>query len=152
MRRLEDELKTNKFQNDVQKAHLNILFTACFLRARINERLKPFKITPEQYNVLRIIRGQYPMGIRVKDISDRMLDRNSNVTRIIDRLEHKKILLRMSGTRDRREKSVALTQDGLDLLLAIDKDWEKNSPHHCIGLTTEDAHRLNELLDSVRNF
>ena len=117
--KLEDEIKTSKFQNEVHKAHLNILVSAAWLRARIITSLKPFGLTSEQYNVLRILRGQSPQGIRVKDITRRMLERNSNTTRIIDRLESKGLARRLASERDRRERAVVLTDEGTEMLSAM---------------------------------
>lgn len=147
--KLEDEIKTNKFQGEVHKAHLNILVSAAWLRTRIIASLKPFGLTAEQYNVLRILRGQTPQGIRVKDITRRMLERNSNTTRIIDRLEAKGLVQRLASERDRRERAIILTKEGFEMLSDIDKHWEKHSPHHSV-LEEEEARILNELLDKMR--
>ncbi|MCC6414001.1 MAG: MarR family transcriptional regulator [Saprospiraceae bacterium] len=147
--KLEDEIKTNKFQGEVHKAHLNILVSAAWLRTRIIASLKPFGLTSEQYNVLRILRGQTPQGIRVKDITRRMLERNSNTTRIIDRLENKGLVQRLASERDRRERAIILTGEGLKMLSDIDQYWEKHSPHQSVLDETE-ARILNELLDKMR--
>lgn len=147
--KLEDEIKTNKFQGEIHKAHLNILVSAAWLRTRIIASLKPFGLTSEQYNVLRILRGQTPQGIRVKDINCRMLERNSNTTRIIDRLEAKGLVQRLASERDRRERAIILTEEGYRMLSTIDQHWEKHSPHQSV-LGEEDARILNELLDKMR--
>ena len=148
--KLEDEIKTTKFQNEVHKAHLNILFTAGWLHAKINKYLKESGLTPEQYNVLRIVRGQSPKSVCAKDISNRMLDRNSNTTRIIDRLELKGLLQRIASERDRREKSIQLTPKGAEMLAALDATWEKNSPHTNSNLSEAEAQTINQLLDKLR--
>jgi DNA-binding MarR family transcriptional regulator len=147
--KLEDEIKTTKFQGEIHKAHLNILVSAAWLRTRIIASLKPFGLTSEQYNVLRILRGQTPQGIRVKDITRRMLERNSNTTRIIDRLEAKELVQRLASDRDRRERAIILTEEGFKMLSAIDEYWEKHSPHQSV-LCEEEARILNELLDKMR--
>lgn len=147
--KLEDEIKTNKFQGEVHKAHLNILVSAAWLRTRIIASLKPFGLTSEQYNVLRILRGQTPQGIRVKDITRRMMERNSNTTRIIDRLEGKGLVQRLASERDRRERAIILTEEGFRMLSAIDQHWEKHSPHQSV-LCEKEARILNELLDKMR--
>ena len=147
--RIEEEIKTSKFQNEIQKAHLNIIFSAGWIRTRINTSLKPFSLTMEQFNVLRIVRGHHPEGIRVKDITHRMLDRSSNTTRIIDRLVEKRLLLRLSSDRDGRERAIILTANGYDLLLEIETYWESNSPHTAV-LSTQEGALLNELLDKLR--
>ncbi len=147
--KLEDEIKTTKFQGEIHKAHLNILVSAAWLRTRIIASLKPFGLTSEQYNVLRILRGQSNSGIRVKDITHRMLERNSNTTRIIDRLEAKGLAQRLESERDRRERTIVLTDEGFAMLEEIDKHWEKHSPHQSV-LVDAEAKLLNELLDKMR--
>lgn len=148
--RLEEEIRTSKFQNEIHKAHINIIFSAGWLRGRINASLKPFGLTQEQFNVMRIVRGAMPEGVRVKDITRRMLERSSNTTRIIDRLELKGLLQRLQSARDRRERAIELTAEGIALLEIIERDWEKNTPHYTT-LTTQEAAQLNELLDKMRS-
>jgi len=147
--KLEDEIKTTKFQGEIHKVHLNILVSAAWLRTRIIVSLKPFGLTSEQYNVLRILRGQSNSGIRVKDITHRMLERNSNTTRIIDRLGAKGLVQRLESNRDRRERTIVLTDEGFAMLGEIDKYWEKHSPHQSV-LVDAEAKLLNELLDKMR--
>ena len=147
--RLEEAIKTTNFQSEVHKAHLNVLFTACWLKARIKERLKPFGLTMEQYNVMRIVRGQSPNSVCVKDITGRMLEPSSNTTRIIDRLEQKDLVLRLASERDKRERSVQLTEKGWDLLAAIDQEWEYKTPHNS-SMQHDEAKELNELLEKLR--
>lgn len=148
--RFEEEIKTTKFQSEIQKAHLHILFTAGWVRSRIGTALKPFGITAEQYNVMRILRGQPIQGVRVMDISDRMLERNSNTTRLIDRLGDKGLVQRLTADHDRRERTIMLTPTGLELLAKIDKEWISDSPHSS-PLTEDEAQLLNSLLDRLRD-
>lgn len=147
--RIEDELKTSNFHSEIQKAHLNVIFSAGWVRTKITLALKPFGVTFEQFNVLRIVHGQHPEGIRVKDITNRMLDRSSNTTRIIDRLIEKNMLVRQSSDRDGRERTIVLTDKGLNLVNEIDQEWQASTPHSSsINLT--DASLLNNLLDQLR--
>lgn len=147
--RLEDEIKATQFQSEVHKAHLNILFTASWLRNRVAATIKPFDLSPEQFNVLRIVRGQKKQGIRAKDISLRMLERNSNTTRIIDRLEGKGLLQRLPSERDRRERLIVLTDEGYALLTEIDVSWEYDNPHTA-PISEEEAKIVSDLLDKMR--
>jgi DNA-binding MarR family transcriptional regulator len=145
---IEAELKT-KFNHPVQRAHINILFTASWVRARIIESLRPFDLTPEQFNILRILRGQKGKPIRAKDIGDRMMDRSSNTTRIVDKLVSKKLVVRDKSDEDGREKSIFLTEKGFNLLTSIDEAWREKDPHEAC-LTHEEAELLSQLLDRVR--
>jgi DNA-binding MarR family transcriptional regulator len=148
--RIEDELKTNKFQSSTQKAHISVLFTAGWVRNRINQSLRIFDLTSEQYNVLRIVRGQKSGKIRVKDINERMLERSSNTTRLIDRLLEKGLLLREKVQQgDGRERAITLTPEGRTLLEQVDKHWVTNNPHQSL-LNDEEAAILVELLDKLR--
>jgi DNA-binding MarR family transcriptional regulator len=88
--KLEQAIQSNKFKNEMHKASLNILYTAWWLKTQMSKVLKEFGLTHEQYNVLRILKGKYPEQLCVKDISCRMIEKSSNVPRIIDRLVIKK--------------------------------------------------------------
>lgn len=148
--RLEDELKTKGFSNENQKAQINIMFTAGWVRCAILTALKPYGITPEQYNVLRILRGSQPNAVCLKDITCRMVDRNSNTSRIVDKLAAKKWVLREPSAHDRREVQIALTPAGADLLAKIDKQYGADRMMNPSGLTDSEAETLNNLLEKMR--
>lgn len=147
--KIEEEIKTTKFRSKIHKASLNILFTANWLNNKFNELLKKYGILQEQFNVLRILRGSYPKSLCVRDIASRMIHRNSNVPRIVDRLERKKLVTRSNSESDRRETMISLTKEGLDLLSKIDKD-ESFKEENIISLTDTEADILNTILDNMR--
>ncbi|MCS6821566.1 MAG: MarR family transcriptional regulator [Microscillaceae bacterium] len=146
---IEEELHTQKFNSEIQKAHLNILFTASWLKAIFLQRIKVFGISLEQYNVLRILRGALPHGLCVLEIRKRMIDKNSNVTRIIDKLVAKNLVLKQRSETDKREWNVSISTQALELLQKIDQEFEQNPLHQSI-LTQEQAQTLNQLLDLIR--
>jgi DNA-binding MarR family transcriptional regulator len=148
--RLEDELKTKGFSNENQKAQINIMFTAGWIRGAILSSLKSYGITPEQYNVLRILRGSQPDAVCLKDITCRMVDRNSNTSRIVDKLAAKNWVLREPSASDRREVQIALTPAGADLLSNIDKQYGSDRMMNPSGLTDSEAETLNTLLEKMR--
>ncbi|WP_027003554.1 MarR family winged helix-turn-helix transcriptional regulator [Hugenholtzia roseola] len=148
--KIEDELQMSHFKSEMQKAHLNILFTASWLRSRMLPRFKAFGISNEQFNVLRILRGQNPKSLCVRDIKERMIDRNSNTTRIIDKLLEKEYVSKQTSERDKREIEVYISEKGLALLKEIDDDFEKDNPH-LAGLSASEAQLLNALLDKLRD-
>jgi DNA-binding MarR family transcriptional regulator len=148
MKTIENELKTD-FYSSVQKAHLNILFTASVLKNYFSKRLRPFDLSLEQYNVLRIVRGAAANKTCVKQISMRMIERNSNTTRIIDKLVSKNLVFRQKSTQDKREQTINLTPEGISLLNAIDKDFELH-PLHVSCLAHDEAEQLSRLTDSLR--
>jgi DNA-binding MarR family transcriptional regulator len=147
--RLEDELKSKSFPSEVLKATLNVLFTASWLHAKISSHLKQFGLSHEQFNVLRILKGQHPKPVAQKDILHRMIDRSSNLTRILTKLKAKGHVLINRSETDRREYEIELTQAALDLLESIASSQDMN-PKGVIGLTVSEAFHLNALLDKMR--
>jgi len=147
--KLEDELQTNKFANEGQKAIINILFTSHWLRTRINGYLKPFDLTHEQYNVMRILKGKHPENMCVKDIGARLIEKNSNVPRILDRLERKRLIKRQQSKEDRRETITGLTENGLKLLEETNKSINENM-NAMLKIDSKTAGNLNAILETIR--
>lgn len=148
--RIEEEIKQQKkFQNEYEKLAINILFTASWIEAGNIKRLKPFGISPQQYNVLRILRGSYPFPLMLGDISSRMIDKNSNATRLVEKLRVKGLVKRLVNTKNRRQVDISITDAGLDLLAEIDKDSDQwlNSFK---TITNTESETLNLILDKLR--
>ncbi len=147
--KLETAIKSTKFRSEMQKAGLNILYTAWWLKTIMSRELKEYGLTHEQYNVLRILRGSHPNQMCVRDIACRMIEKNSNVPRIIDRLEIKKLVRRSTSQEDKRETMITITQAGITLLevstSGIDRLWDET-----ILLDEAAAANLNRLLEAVR--
>jgi DNA-binding MarR family transcriptional regulator len=148
--RIEDEVKTTNFRHHIQKAHLNIMFTGGWVEQRVHDHLRPFGITVPQYNVLRIVLGQGGKPIKLIDIQERMVDRFSNVTRIVARLAEKDYLTTTESDEDRRVRLAIITPEGTDLLKAIESAWDLDDPHQG-HLTPQEAEQLNRLLDKIRS-
>jgi DNA-binding MarR family transcriptional regulator len=146
---LEKELQTT-FKNPFQKTRLNIHFTHNFLSNNVNEMIKQYGLSASQFNVLRILRGQHPDAACIGLIKERMLDKSSDVSRIVDRLVVKKLVQRNECSLDRRQKDVIISQNGLDLLSKMDV-CEKELDEQLQHLSTEELGTLNVLLDKVRN-
>ena len=147
--RLQDAIKTERFRNTRHMATLNLLYTAYWFKSHNNLLLKDFDLTSEQYNVLRILRGKHPEPMCVKDIGSRMLEKSSNVPRIIDRLVLKKLVKRATSKEDKRETITTVTPEGLRLLESASKAMDKDADR-LIGITEEEASQLNELLEKLR--
>lgn len=147
---LEQEIHQKHFRNEWQKGVVNILFTHSWLSTQIKEFLKPYEITPQQYNVLRILRGQYPQPISTSVIRERMLDKMSDISRMVDRLQQKELIIRTASVTDRRLVDVVISPKGLDLLAELDKH---NVQMDSIlqNLSNEEAKQLNHLLDKIRD-
>jgi len=147
--KLEQAIQSTKFKSEVQKAGLNILYTAWWLKTITSKELKEYGLTHEQYNVLRILKGKYPDQLCVRDIACRMIEKNSNVPRIIDRLEAKKLVKRSTSAADKRETVITITQAGINVLDQVSKLIEKMYEQN-ISMSEEDAATLNGLLEQIR--
>jgi DNA-binding MarR family transcriptional regulator len=149
MRTLEEEIKQSKFANEHIKANINVLFTANWLYNKFSVLLKPYNLTHEQFNVLRILKGSHPKEMCQKDILSRMIAPNSNLTLIIKKLVVKKLIKVSQSAIDKREYQIQITTQGLNLLKEIEKEFSKiNKPLN--GLSTSEAFHLNALLDKLR--
>ncbi|TAF53999.1 MAG: MarR family transcriptional regulator [Sphingobacteriia bacterium] len=148
--KLEQAIQSTKFKSEVHKASLNILYTAWWLKTQMSQELKPFGLTHEQYNVLRILKGKHPEQICVKDIASRMIERSSNVPRIIDRLVTKKLVKRANSMADKRETVISLTAGGLAILEAS-TDVINRVMSQLVQVPESEAKQLNQLLEQWRS-
>lgn len=120
--RLGEEIKQQRpFQSLEQEALLNVLRTADVLMQRLTAVLKPFKLSHSQYSVLRILRGAGPDGLACREISERMISRDPDITRLLDRLEARGLVARTRAEKDRRVVMARITPEGLRLLEALDE-------------------------------
>lgn len=147
--KLEEALQTTNFRDAKHKASLNILYTAWWLKSIMSKELKAFGITLEQYNVMRILKGKYPQTMCVKDIAGRMIEKGTNVPRIIDRLVDKKLVKRGTDVKDKRHTVMQLTASGLDLLDQCTKKMNQVADK-VVALSEKDAEQLNKLLEKMR--
>ncbi len=147
--KLEQAIQSTKFKSEVQKAILNVLYTAWWLKSVGSKELKEFGLTHEQYNVLRILKGKHPDQMCVRDIACRMIEKNSNVPRIIDRLEIKKLVKRSTSLEDKRETVITLTQGGITMLEASTIAMEDKHVSE-ISINESEAIILNTLLEKIR--
>ena len=126
-----------------------MMYTAYWLKSTFSKALKDYGLTEEQFNVMRILKGKYPEQMCVKDIGSRMIERSSNVPRIIDRLVAKKLAERKPSTEDKRETLTQLTDKGIALLEQASTLVGKMQEDF-IDLSEEDAAYINTILDSMR--
>ena len=147
--KIEEEIKQKQFKSEYHKAIINIIFTYNWLIENQVEILKPFNITLQQFNILRILRGQYPNPSTIKLMKERMLDRMSDCSRIIEKLLVKDFVERKICKEDRRNVDVLITKKGLALLKKLDKKFE-TLDKDLIHLDTSKVKTLNTLLDKLR--
>jgi DNA-binding MarR family transcriptional regulator len=148
MKRIEEEIRQEKFTSLRQKAVVNLIYTSNWLQNRQQEFFKTFGITGQQFNILRILKGQYPKSISGTEIKNRMLDRNSDVSRLLDRLAAKKLITKNTCPNDKRASDVNITEAGLALLDEVNKNQLQDD---VLGLSDEEAGQLSDLLDKARN-
>ena len=147
--KIEEELRQKKFASKRQMARLNIMFTANWLVDQVEEVVKSFGITHQQYNVLRILKGKHPDCCAVCDIREVMIDKSPDLTRLIDRLMNKAYVTRRECVENRRKLDIAITDKGLALLEKIGPTLNKQF----IGqtkITNQEANELNRILDKIR--
>jgi DNA-binding MarR family transcriptional regulator len=147
--KIEQAIKQKKFESDAQKAYLNILYTASWLQSESRDLYKKHGITSQQYNVLRILRGQYPNHANPKYIKDVMLDKNPDLTRLCDRLLKLGLIARAACPENRRKMNIGITEQGLALLEKIDPEVS-NYFEQIAGQGQVNFALLSDLLDSMR--
>jgi DNA-binding MarR family transcriptional regulator len=147
---LEEDIKQVRFNSEYQKLMLNIFYTSNWLGLKHSQLMKEYGLTGPQFNILRILRGQKGKPLSVNALIERMLDKSSNASRIVDKLEEKKLVLRKVCPNDRRQVEVTITAEGLQLLKQLDAPM--NEMEDLVkGISLEDAKLLNQLLEQIRN-
>ncbi len=147
--KIEEEIKQSSFKSEYQKAYINMIYTAGWLELAQAALFKPFGVTLPQYNILRILRGQHPKPATISLLIERMLDKTSNASRIVDKLEAKGLVTRKQCPEDRRTVDVLITDKGLALLKEMD-EFEGGQKTGIANLTEKEAQELNRLLDKIR--
>lgn len=147
--RLEEAIKQKEFRDPYNKAIVNLLYTQSFIVTKQSSLFKPFGLSPEQYNVLRILRGQKGSPITVSSIQDRMLNKMSNASRLVEKLKQKGMVVREECPSDRRQVDILITEKGMDVLDQLQNQmYELNRT--LIQLNDEEVDQLNFLLDKLR--
>lgn len=147
---LEKEIKQHaKFTSEYHKLSVNILYSASWLSIMHARKLKPFGLTLQQFNLLRILRGQHPEPATVNMLIERMIDKSSNASRLVDRLAQKGLVKRTICENDKRSVNVKINDKGLEILKKIDSEINLLD-EELRSLTKEEAKRLNQLLDKMR--
>jgi DNA-binding MarR family transcriptional regulator len=147
--KIEEAIKSTRFKSEKHRALVNILYSAYWVRNHLTTALKEFGITLEQFNVLRILNGKHPEPLNVKDIASRIVEKSSNVPRIIDRLADKKLAKRTTSKKDKRETLVSITEKGIELLIQATKMVDQKR-EDILGIDNIDAVALNDLLEKMR--
>ncbi|GAA4024731.1 MarR family transcriptional regulator [Flavobacterium cheonhonense] len=148
--KIEEVIKSNVALKNAKKVILNVMYTQNVVNDKFNEILKPYDLSGEQYNVLRILRGQKGNPANMCIIQERMLAKNSNTTRLIDKLLLKDLVTRNVCPDNRRKIEVLITQKGLDLLTELDPKVDEHEKLFANNLTEDEIILLNTLLEKYR--
>ncbi len=150
MKTIEEEIKQTKFKSAQQKAMLNLIFTSNWLENKHRDYFKEYGLTNQQFNILRILKGQHPSKISGTEIKSRMLDKNSDVSRLLDRMILKKLVIKSQCPNDKRSADVGISDLGISLLQKIDRKVF-NFAGSLEQLTEDEANQLSYLLDRCRS-
>lgn len=147
---IDEDIKQKEFKSAYNKALINIIYTNGWLSQQHQEMFKDFGLTTPQFNIMRILRGQYPNPSTVNLLIERMLDKSSNASRIVDKLESKGLVIRKQCSSDRRAVDVFISEEGLNLLEKMDQEmlaWEDKVRN----LDEKESEQLSYLLDKMRH-
>lgn len=148
--KIEDEVKGH-FRNEYHKGAINLIYTVKHLGGDFLQTLKLHDLTEPQYNILRVLRGfRSQESISISFLKERMLDKNSDVSRIVDKLFEKKLVNRNENKLDRRQKEIEITEKGIELLKKLDH-IEQFVDDYLKNLNSEEVVELNRLLDKIRD-
>ena len=146
---IEKEIVNRKFENNHQKAIVNLIYTYGWITNQLRQRLNKHKITLQQYNILRILRGQNPKPATINLLKERMLDKMSDASRIVERLVQKDLVQRCVNDKDRRAVDIRISPKGLAILQKLDHEMS-SSDILKDNITEEEAEMLSSLLDKMR--
>jgi DNA-binding MarR family transcriptional regulator len=142
--------QTKAFDSPEDEAAVALLRTVDLLRADLERALAPRSITPQQYNVLRILRGSHPEPLATLEIADRMIERAPGITRLLDRLEAARLVSRKRCGEDRRIVHCSITREGLAVLAALDEPVREIGQKRVGRLSKSQLANLLQLLDRIR--
>jgi DNA-binding MarR family transcriptional regulator len=148
--KIEEIIKSTVSISDAKKVILNLMYTNTIVGEKFLDILKPFDLSSEQYNVLRILRGQKGNPANMCVIQERMIAKNSNTTRLIDKLLLKNLVTREVCSENRRKIEIQITQKGLDLLTELDPIVIQHEELLASNLTAQELKELNRLLEKYR--
>jgi DNA-binding MarR family transcriptional regulator len=148
---IEQIIKSTIKLSITKKVMLNLTYTKNYIGDKFTELLKPYGISSEQYNVLRILRGQKGNPLNMQDIQERMVAKNSNTTRLVDKLLLKEMVIRNTCPNNRRKIEIQITENGLKVLSELDPIIESHELILTEKLTNKELELLNNLLEKIRN-
>ncbi|RYE21957.1 MAG: MarR family transcriptional regulator [Sphingobacteriales bacterium] len=147
--RIEDEIQSTKFEDNYHKVIINVNYTYGWINNNFRGHFEKNGLTTQQFNVLRILRGQHPKPATINLLKERMIDKMSDASRIVDRLVQKELVTRCTNSRDRRAVDIMISDEGLKVLAKMDAEFKTKEVLNG-NLTEEEAGQLSDLLDKLR--
>lgn len=147
--KIEEQLNLSNIE-PLKKSILNLMYTGNWVNEKSSVYFKQFDLTSQQFNILRILRGQNGQAINLQDVQERMISKMSNTTRLIEKLRKKELVRRIQCASNRRKIEISITEKGLDLLRLIDESLSAHEKETTKNLTENEAILLNELLNKLR--
>ena len=148
--KIEEVIKATGKMEESTKTIINIMYSSRYIEDKVTSMLKQYDLTSQQYNVLRILRGQKSQPANLSTLQDRMIDKSSNTTRLVDKLLNKGLAERHVCEQNRRKIEIFITENGLHLLKNIDPNIKKLNKELVKNLSTKQMEELNDLLDTIR--
>jgi DNA-binding MarR family transcriptional regulator len=146
---IDKEILSSKFEDNYHKAVVNITYTYGWINNLLRTEFEKYNLTYQQFNILRILRGQYPKPATVNLLKERMIDKMSDASRIVDRLVQKGLVSRCTNEKDRRAVDIRISDEGLEVLSKMDVEFiTRDFLSH--NISEEDAGKLSDLLDKLR--
>jgi DNA-binding MarR family transcriptional regulator len=146
---IEEDIKSTNFEDSYHKMVINLSYTYGWMNNFTRRHFEKHNLTQQQFNILRILRGQYPKPATVNLLKERMIDKMSDASRIVDRLVQKGLVSRCTNTKDRRAVDIRISDEGLKILSVMDGEFKAKDIFKD-NLTEEEAEQLSNLLDKLR--
>ena len=147
---IEEAIKQERFEDEFQKADINLFYTVNWMTHRFSSLIKEYDISQQQFNILRILRGQKGKPASLKLLTERMLDKMSNTSRLVEKMLTKGLLERKICPNNRRQVEITLTEKGLSLCNEV-SDKVNIQRKENVKITSEEAAELNRILDKIRS-
>lgn len=148
---IEQAIQQPHFKSSLHRAQVNVLYTSAWLNQKTAKAIKPFGLSLQQFNILRILRGRAGKPATIKLLTERMLDKMSNASRLVDKLKSKELVERQECPTDRRQVDIVITKAGLDLIQRASEAIEQQQQLKASqNITEEEATQLSILLDKLR--
>lgn len=147
---IEQAIRQKRFSSAHQKVMVNLLYTSNWLNDSFKQRLKPFDLTPQQFNVLRILKGKHPETLNAGEIKEVMIDKTPDLTRLVDRMVSKDLVSREVCAENRRQVNIGITIKGISLLEKASVEVKNHEDTFGV-LSEEEAEQLSEYLDKLRS-